>query len=274
MTNQSFGYGKVEIRAAMPKGELLWADLSLWSVDKKENRTVKRIRMILFDQLKTYNLGVFYEQDKNINTTWRNVRDNNLNQFNVYSVEWNETTIIWKLNYKEVFAAKLINIYPELNRMQIGLIQGVGGKRFDYKYNFVSDIKHWECPTLLVDYVRYYRWVNETITEKHVTKRDNPSKDVICRALHKRLSDISISQLNPSFLLIVTIVLSVFLIIVLIIFLCFYTKYKNLRQNSNNVMSDGNVVYDDLHVNYYSKPVYEENYDVVLESPSIPLNDN
>ena len=226
-TNVPLGYGKVEIRSAMPKGVLLWVDLALWPNNRKE--TLTTIKITLFDQLRTFNIGVFYRKNPNrtskIKNTSKNFNsDNNLNEFNVYSVEWNEKTIIWKFNTKEIFSAKLAEIYPELNQMHIYISQGVGGKRFDTKYVSVNDITRWDCPTLLVDYVRYYRWVNESIAEEPVINVDNPSKDGICSALHKNLDDIPKTESNPSFSLIFITVLSISLIIFLILFLCFYSK--------------------------------------------------
>ena len=235
-TKQAFGYGKVEVKAAMAKGEFLWDELLMWPFER--NRAVHLVKIIKYYQkVNELDVSVDYNDNEKFKNTWTLFTALNPNEFNVYSVEWNETTIIWKLNSRKTLSANLEKIFPGLNEMHILIWQAVGGYVFETKDISLNDLKNWDCPTLLIDYVRYYRWVNESIDKEPVIKEDNPSRDSICMALDastKKLSD------------------------------------KNLRQNTNTV-SDGNVVYD--YVSYYSKPINVAYYDGVINSPSTPNND-
>ena len=100
---------------------------------------------------------------------------------------------------------------------------------FGKKEISMNDLRQWNCPTLLIDYIRYYQWVDEPIPKETIIKKVNPPKDNICKALEastKNLSDVCIQESNSSILLIVIIVLSIILTIVLILFLYLYVKYK------------------------------------------------
>ena len=126
----------------MPKGQLLWVELALYSYQIDRKNFLNEIRMTLFEQMKTFDLGVFYHHNLNFSDTWINFKaDNNLYDFNVYSVEWNETTIIWKFNSKEIMSTKLEMFLPDLNDMDIYINLGVGGKRFDTKYIYLDEIR-------------------------------------------------------------------------------------------------------------------------------------
>ena len=258
----------------------------MWPFER--NRAVHLVKIIKYYQkVNELDVSVDYNDNEKFKNTWTLFTALNPNEFNVYSVEWNETTIIWKLNSRKTLSANLEKIFPGLNEMHILIWQAVGGYVFETKDISLNDLKNWDCPTLLIDYVRYYRWVNESIDKEPVIKEDNPSRDSICMALEKSTTKLSegtnssegtksnnTDESNssvPLIVIIVVIVLSVFLTIVLILCIWFYSKYKkSLRQNTNAV-SDGNAVYD--YVSYYSKPIYEENYDGVLNSPSSSHNE-
>ena len=271
----------------MPKGEFLFVEIGLWPFQRKS--TVNIIKIIELRPVEVIASVDYHKTSKNTWTDYHSVIDNP-NQFNVYSVEWNETAVIFKFNSRQTLIANLEKIYPELNEMHLSIKHGVGGRLFDGwpggrpdKDISLNKLRHWNCPSLLVDYVRYYKWLNEGIPNERVIKEENPSKESICMALEKsttklnegtKLSENTKSnntdESNSSILLIVIIVLSVFMTIVLILCIGFYSKYKTLRQNTN-AMSDGNAVYD--QVNYYVSPINVAYYDGVINSPSTPNND-
>ena len=124
----------------------------------------------------------------------------------------------------------------------------------------MNDLRHWNSPSFLIDYIRYYKWVNDTIPEERVIKEENPSKDSICRALeesNKIMSDIFTPESNSFIHLIVIIVLLVFLITVLTLFIYFYLV----------------SIYQNIRLGYYSTAMNEANCDCVLNSPSSSQNE-
>ena len=194
--------------------------------------------------------------------------ENDLGQFNEYSIEWNERTITWKLNSVPSLSVNLEEVFSELEKMY--MIIELGGD--DNEYRSLYDLDDWDCPSLLVDYVLYYRWVNESIAEQ-VIKENSPSKDGICVALNGmeiKTSGVSNSRSKSYLLLIVITVLSVFLTIVLIIFLFLFSKNKKLRQNSiKRNEKTGSDVYDDIQEdNYYSITEMDDNYYCSIMSSS------
>ena len=70
----------------------------------------------------------------------------------------------------------------------------VGGSLFDKKDISINDLRRWDCPSLLIDYVRYYQWVNESKPEEQVIEEDNPSKDSICKALESSTKKFTTKQ--------------------------------------------------------------------------------
>ena len=272
--NNFLNYGKIDIRAAMPEGELLWTEFVLFPLNGR--KILHSIRICFYQQLKSYDYALFYNDGLNLtDTKYTYTTDNDLNQFNEYSVEWNETTVIWSFNSKQLLIRKIEIFLPELERMSLFMKLGVGGRGlFDTRYISVKDIS-WNSSTLLIDYVRYYKWKKESLDEKRVIKNENPSGDSIRKDL-KSLSGVSttdsknspknssreiiILNSKSSHSSIVITVISVFLIIILILFLYYFFKYKNLRQTVKNESINSDVIYDEFQVNYYSTPQVQEDY--------------
>ena len=68
-TRQTVEYGKIEIRAAMPKGECIWVEASLYPFHRK--REVKVIKFIQFHQkTNEFVVSIDYHDNEKFKNSW------------------------------------------------------------------------------------------------------------------------------------------------------------------------------------------------------------
>ncbi len=158
-------YGKIEIRAAMPKGVGVWPAFWTWPSDYSQSKNTPAeeeidVFEVYGDNLKRVT-GTAHAL-KSDNTYHSNSgkdlkirKSEDLTDFNVYSVEWNEKEIKWYFNgrrYKTLSMKKVAKVtentfkLPHFLMINVALQNKTGE---DGDINFPTEMK--------VDYVRVYQ---------------------------------------------------------------------------------------------------------------------
>ena len=88
----------------------------------------------------------------------------NLNDFHIYSLEWNTTRLVWKIDGQQKLKTKLDQIFtnddnkPFEKRFRLVILVGVGGFAPGVKFFpdelTLKDVYHWNCSAIIIDYVR------------------------------------------------------------------------------------------------------------------------
>src|SRR5689334_16035631 len=105
----------------------------------------------------------------------------NLNEFHVYTIKWNQSDIIWEIDSKHINSMKFNLSEQGIKSMDLDLAGGVGGRSFSLVTPPTA--KDWECPALIVDYVRHYVWNESYTTYTEITEETGPSRDRICATM-------------------------------------------------------------------------------------------
>jgi beta-glucanase (GH16 family) len=171
VTKQAFTYGRFEIRAALPKGKLLRSAIFMISESLSEWARNGQIDIMTNVQNKKlgaglhYNVPSFYAMNSEEFST-----DLNLNDFHIYSLEWNQFEIKWgfdNINHLTInINQKLGSIYsrngqPFDRPFKVVFQLGVGpfGKGFFPSTDSVyENVKDWLRPIFIIDYVKIYRY--------------------------------------------------------------------------------------------------------------------
>ncbi|KAH9494040.1 hypothetical protein DERF_014758 [Dermatophagoides farinae] len=165
-TNQYFTHGRYEIRASNPIGNFLRT--SIFTRNHGESYWHENGQIDIFSYVQGNNIirGIHYADSTNfyepVDQSLEAVNITNassMNDFHLYGVEWNNGSIRFFFDdyysHKICFCneKKYLKPFHQL-RLQIG----VGGIFFHVKN--LSEKIHWNCPTLVVDYVRIYQYVD------------------------------------------------------------------------------------------------------------------
>ena len=160
-------YGKIEVKAAMPKGIGTWPAIWMWpeNYSIKSNRPAEGeidITEVYGDNFrKVTGTAHALKSDKKYKSFLGNslkIRKNeNLENFNTYSIEWNEKEIIWLFNdrkYKKVKIKDVLkytsNPFDKPYYLMINLaLQNKTGEDPETLKDFPTEMK--------IDYVRVYK---------------------------------------------------------------------------------------------------------------------
>lgn len=183
--------------------------------------------------------------------------DSNLNDFHLYSIEWNETQIVWKFDSKTIHFYNFNNQYfDEIIDFTLYISLGVGGSLFQKQYLTFDSDYNWVCPSLFIDYVRYYRWDANQTQKTSQTEDDSHSRSQLCKALRGRDPEDSTS----TYLITIIMLLVLILIMISIALTLVFMRQKKLRQNNE---SGNRELYDDNHCeNYYQTVECMNDYEI------------
>ena len=175
ITNDSFTFGKYEMRAAQPKGDFIWTEFNLICYEKAVDILLMRYKqdaIIEQDFILDYRSG-----SEHIVET-----EENLNDFHIYSVEFNETEIIWKIDGTETYRKNISGIFYQNSKFRIELHFNVGGYHIGDPEVNVKPFEETDCPSLIIDYIRYYELNEEEVVESNVTM-NTLARDDICKQI-------------------------------------------------------------------------------------------
>ena len=171
--HDSFNFGKYEIRAAQPKGDFIWTDFKLISYEKEVE-----IFLMKFKQQ-----AIIEQEFIHGNESSNRIMDSevNLNDFRIYSVEFNETEMIWRIDGSETYRKNISGIFDQEPNLRIQLHFGVGGDLFGDPEVNVKPFEETDCPSLIIDYIRYYEFNKEE--DKSNVSMNTVTRDDICKQI-------------------------------------------------------------------------------------------
>lgn len=160
-SNAYYKFNKVEIRAALPRGKLLRPTVVLRTKGTYGDPHYGQIDLLVYNQKQLTN-GVHVVSAYRGNDT---VPDVALDQFNVYSVERINQSLIFRVNDRitYVYAISIdgYNPFQMSDGFRLVLNVGVGGhlrngfRFFDGDQQIsVGEAHDWQCSALIVDYIR------------------------------------------------------------------------------------------------------------------------
>ena len=268
-TREQFLPGKIEIKAAQPQGNSIWALIYLQNQSERPGNQLSYFRINLYKGIPYLITGAQFQDSKN-NIDQDFSVFGSLNDFHLYSVEWNESQITWSFDSFPIQTKNLSWLdLGEVQKFDLNIAVGVGGRLFNYQ-NVMSD--NWYCPSLIIDYVRYYRWTDQEI-QPNKTDFTNLSRDEICNRINPKAQPISepeSSKLLFSKLLITgSVILLVSLISMVILILRKRKTRVNIQQKEKTrVASVSEFDQDKLdELNYYEDPKTYNDY--TYHKPSV-----
>ena len=102
----------------------------------------------------------FSTQEDNANPYLANYQaDKMLNEFHNYSVEFNDTMLVWKFDDQEIDAVDIASSNITNLNFSIWLSINVGGVLFYAPSLSLNDAYNWECSLMIIDYVKVYTWL-------------------------------------------------------------------------------------------------------------------
>jgi hypothetical protein len=175
-TREGFTYGRFEIRAALPKGKILRPSISM--IEEKPDIWAKNGQIDIMTNIQDNILreGIHYSWDPPVyeyNTNGDFSTLSNLNDFHIYSIEWNKCEIKWffddinSLTINRILISKYSRVVdPFDKRFRLLIYLGVGGNGSRYGNNpffpnqnlTPEDAINWKNPQLIIDYIRIYKW--------------------------------------------------------------------------------------------------------------------
>ena len=162
-TAKEFSYGRIDIRAALPVAKMLgpWIKLVPSKFKNKDGGVKNQVIVFSGDQSNSIKYGVSLGKKINGNVE-DHLTEGALNEFHTYSVEWNETDLIWKFDGIQTNRINLTGINTFLNTPVIlSIYLRVGGSTFRNGVLTPEDVYDWDCSLLTIDYIRYYQRNNE-----------------------------------------------------------------------------------------------------------------
>ena len=266
ITKSRFSLGKFEIRAAMPQGDALWAEMILRNRGTRQE-SLNWIRINMFNGKDWVSKGVWYINRQYERNSYR--VDNKLG-FHVFSIERNNTHIIWRYDNLEITPVhNLSSLHPEeLDKLELVVTLGVGGDLTRTPLNF-----KFACPSLIVDYIRYYKW-----TDQELKQNDSESTNLTSAQICGKVTLPKEFQPSSSS----TLIISMFVlgaVIALLIF-CILGVYVTLlrRKSKVNTNEDTRVVsvlelnQDKLELNFYEDPQTYNDYN--YQKPKVEHDQN
>ena len=290
-SKMSFKYGRVEIRAALPLGEMLRPHIYLEPSDKSPvfGTEDELISIVSNTQHKfEHRYGIEFSNDQDMHRiSTMSLKSDGLFQFNTYAIEWTEKEIRWFFDDNHLFTAthqkELNDNYYKVfdKNLKLVISLGVGGELYFPTQTIPdADSFYWHCPILILDYVRVYKQTNESITEeiRSASEQNKISSSEICTNI-KALNINETPSDSPSVSLIAIISISSFVFLLALIPLNFYIfiRMKNRRiQNQSQEIDVNrgiemyeqipNELYSDcVQPNFYARPDKFKSTDDVYE---------
>ena len=148
-----------------------------------------RINIIKHKQQQSLNSGVTFDESiSNVEYVYNAsaneyIENANLNDFHTYALVVNETHIQWLFdghNYMSINDVKKLKLYDKPFTLYV-LLDVHGNKTLTSKDILLpyDEIKRWNCPALIIDYIRVYEWTDSPVDVYPDTNR-NVSRDGIC----------------------------------------------------------------------------------------------
>ena len=250
-TQRDFTFGRIEIRAALPKGKLLRPAMfmipikstGVWPKDGQIDIMTNVQNQIVAN-------GIHYESSFDYKHIYKGqeyeVNDTiDLNQFHTYAIERTETEIRWYFDDINTFSVrldKLSNIYgkPFDSGFRLVIHLGVGGSTggrdfFPNQILSAEDVYEWNCSLLILDYVRFYSHFNYSLPQEV----DQTSRDYICGKVMPSIRPPKPDLLNNNFRLItiISIIIGILLSIIISIVIYLYIRRKKLKSNDTQINS-------------------------------------
>ena len=180
-------------------------------------------------------------------------------------MEWNENELIWRFDNQETNRISLTNLNTFLNGPVVVMFYlRVGGLGFGSNLAR-EDVVKWTCSALIIDYVRFYRWVeikSSSDLSLDETVQDESSVDscpIIMREIMSDLDENPSDGINLVTTMAVTILPILCILVPLIVWL--FVRMKKLKKPKK--VENDREYYDDIgHEEVYDKVEYEyNNYD-------------
>ena len=236
-----------------PRGSTCWL---LW------NSFLSRIRQIFYslivnihDQRHHLDVGLHM---KNVNDNFTTMEDNqvktglNLNEFRTYSVEWNSNMFIRKLDSWPIFNARHNGILLEMKNLQFRMYLVVGGNRFDQVAFKNKTIFNWQCPSLIIDYIRLYEWNENALASNNYHDNSGITSSDICKLIHK--SEWHNHEKSTQPILVYLLISIVIINIAIFGFRCIKHQRNIKAKHLSSRKFSKNREYDDVDIELYDDP--------------------
>lgn len=156
-------YGKFVMRAILPEGKMLRSVLVLkpkqpkYPGDWLDNG---QINMLVYAQQASFIIGGLHYRmplGQSYNGRKLNTQSNVTKEFQLYSIEWNETTIRWLFNDVVYFEHNVSKPFDQPFHLVLQL--GVGGPEFDTRNTVIQsyDANRWPNNNFTIDYIKIYQ---------------------------------------------------------------------------------------------------------------------
>ena len=191
-----FQYGRVDLRVALPQGKALKTVMLLIKAKEnyEENRGDENIEILADLQFDN-----FYTRIAHYNSSFGTEASYPANRsFQVYSLEWNKQMITWKLNgetRRKFHLDRVLDSFYEEKGQPFNAEFYLSIRLQVYKFKndelSISNNFHtrWNCPSLLIDYVRIYQQDNTTENQLEVLKNSNSTEKMICNKVKDNLKN-------------------------------------------------------------------------------------
>ncbi|CAG2111273.1 unnamed protein product, partial [Medioppia subpectinata] len=191
-TKIGWTFGRFEIRAALPKGKMLRPAIVMeplmpaqWALGGQIDVMANNQLQILYNGVHFSTPPIYKPDNSEYITTAR------LNDFHTYAVEWTKSGIDWyfdghkhhSFNLTHVLSAQYTrNGQPFVEKpFRIVINLGVGGVFFPRHNLSLDDVYGWECPALIIDYVRVYQTdSDDRVVILNSVRADRESSAGIC----------------------------------------------------------------------------------------------
>ena len=129
------------------------------------------------DQLKFIRYGASLGQPK-VGKLTDFMAEGNLGDFHTYMFEWNETDLIWKFDNQETSHLNVTGLQVFVNEpVTLSFFLSVGGHTFKNNEVTVDDVLEWTCSLFALDYVRYYRWIEDVVLPEAALTLNDTEQD-------------------------------------------------------------------------------------------------
>jgi len=248
ITKQGFTYGRFEIRAALPKGKMLRPEILMIPVISSPDWARNGLIEIMTNN-QSKNLGSGFHRDvPPVHSSQEFTTSANLNEFHTYSIEWNKLAIRWFFDDINHFTLSIDDIsgtiytksgqpFDQPFRLVIQL--GVGSFFFKDQILTEEDVKHWESPRLIVDYVRIYSGINQN----GINQNEKPF------------------LMDSNTLLLVILPIIIIILISIIVFLFVRNKKLNRIQTDKHLENYDDIIGVEIYDTYNKDNLYEEPYE-------------
>ena len=252
-TKKTFTYGKIEIRAALPIGKMLspWIKLvpprlKSWDGGVRHNQVV-----VFFNDQSNY-----IRYDISLGKKMGNVdpfpTNGSLGELHTYSVEWNDSDIVWKFDDIET---NRINISERdtflKNEVILTFYLRVGGSPFRNGAMTFDDVYEWVCSLLILDYVRYYKWVDDYQVQTRVEKSNKRKSVDFCPKIMEEIGPRNAEQIYPvstqtNSIAIISVICLILLLVLIPLIFWLVIKMNKMRKPERKV-EDFDNYYDDIN---------------------------